>query len=192
MQSPCPSSECVKLFLFCVHVRLRGFWIFVLHLLFGVVRPLARGVPKWPYISCGEAVPCDGSRILSCEGLQQPYSWGRRSLGVRSVEENRKGKARSLRVAGLRIIGAFVRSVEEKERRDALASSSRTWNRSWRRGFVRSDLCCRMKNQSINHLFKQNTKSKHGKNKTIKDVKCFGQRRAYASYTWPTTTNSKS
>jgi len=44
-------------------------------------------------------------------------------------------------------------------------------------------------NQSINHLFKPDTKSKHAKNKTIKDVKCFGQRRAQASYTWPTTTN---
>ena len=33
----------------------------------------------------------------------------------------------------------------------------------------------------------QNTKSKHAKNKTIKDVKCFGQRRAQASYTWPLT-----
>jgi len=45
-------------------------------------------------------------------------------------------------------------------------------------------------NQSIIYL-SQNTKSKHAKNKTIKDVKCFGQRRAQASYTWPTTTNSK-
>jgi len=37
------------------------------------------------------------------------------------------------------------------------------------------------KNQSINQsiiYLSENTKSKHARNKTIKDVKCFGQRRA--------------
>jgi len=66
-------------------VRLRDFWVFFLYLLFVVGLPVARGVPKWSYISllmkhfvpesrCGEAVSNDGSRVLSYEGLQQPNS----------------------------------------------------------------------------------------------------------------------
>ena len=46
---------------------------------------------------CSEAVSHDGSWVLLCERLQQPNSWGRRNLGVRSVNE---GDALSLRLVG--------------------------------------------------------------------------------------------